>query len=240
MCSGTIKVSIITVVFNGAQHLQQTIESVLNQSYKNIEYIIIDGGSNDGTIDIIKQYSHRISTWISEPDHGIYDAMNKGIDMATGELIGIINSDDWYEPYAVEQVVSFYQGDTILYGLMRHIYNEVPIDIYAPFPDMIYKKMIPHPTCFVPATIYNSYGKFDLKYKSCADYQFFLRLKKVGVEFRLLETVLANFRVGGFSWKVSSIVESFNMRYEMGCISRFERDVKVVGLFLKSLLNGKI
>lgn len=240
MCSGTIKVSIITVVFNGAQHLQQTIESVLNQSYKNIEYIIIDGGSNDGTIDIIKQYSHRISTWISEPDRGIYDAMNKGIDMATGELIGIINSDDWYEPCAVECVVNNYQEDTILYGLMRNIYNEVPIDIYAPFPNMIYKKMIPHSTCFVPAAIYNSYGKFDLKYKSCADYQFFIRLKQVGIKFQLLETVLANFRFGGFSWKVSSVVESFNMRYEMGCISRLERDVKVVGLFLKSLLNGKI
>ncbi len=101
-------VSIITVVYNGAKTLEQTILSVLNQTYKNIEYIIIDGESTDGTLDIIEMYRDKISTCISEPDEGLYDAMNKGVSIANGELIGIINSDDWFEKNAVELVVSSY------------------------------------------------------------------------------------------------------------------------------------
>lgn len=115
-------VSIITVVFNGEKYLEQTILSVLNQTYSNIEYIIIDGGSSDATLDIINKYTDKIDYWVSEPDSGIYDAMNKGISLATGQLIGIINSDDWYELDAVEEIVRAYKdGSTIIYGFMRHI-----------------------------------------------------------------------------------------------------------------------
>ena len=99
-------VSIITVVLNGESHLEHTINSVLCQTYENLEYIIIDGGSSDGTQDIIRKYQDKIDYWISESDDGIYDAMNKGILQAKGELIGILNSDDWYELETVELMVN--------------------------------------------------------------------------------------------------------------------------------------
>ena len=98
----SILISVITVVFNGEEHLQQTIDSISNQTYKNIEYIIIDGGSTDGTLDIIKKNEHIIDLYVSEKDDGLYDAMNKGISMAIVEIIGMINSDDWYEPNTLE------------------------------------------------------------------------------------------------------------------------------------------
>ena len=91
-------VTIITVVFNGEKYLQQTIQSVINQTYDNVEYVVIDGGSTDGTVDIIRKYEDKIDYWVSEPDQGIYDAMNKGIQLAGGEIVGLINSDDCYHP----------------------------------------------------------------------------------------------------------------------------------------------
>ena len=105
-------VSIITVVFNGERFIEKTINSVISQTYKNIEYIIIDGGSTDKTLDIIRQYEDRIDYWISEPDNGIYNAMNKGIKLSRGKLIGLINSDDWYMENAVETVVARYLANS--------------------------------------------------------------------------------------------------------------------------------
>jgi len=97
-------ISIVTVVYNGAKHLEQTILSVLKQSYPNVEYLIIDGGSTDGTLEIIRQYEEAIDYWISETDKGIYDAMNKGISLASGDYIVFLNADDWYERGAIESV----------------------------------------------------------------------------------------------------------------------------------------
>ena len=106
MVHDSLKVSIITVVLNNVQHIENCINSVLNQTYGNIEYIIIDGGSTDGTIDLIKKYEKQISRWVSEPDRGIYDAMNKGIMKSSGDIIGILNSDDMYaDEKVIEKVV---------------------------------------------------------------------------------------------------------------------------------------
>src|SRR5574342_808175 len=102
-------VSVITVVYNGARHLEQTLLSVINQGYGNIEYIVVDGGSVDGTLDIIGKYEDRIDYWVSEPDDGTYDAMNKGIELAHGELIGLLNSDDYYEPDAIGIIAGKYK-----------------------------------------------------------------------------------------------------------------------------------
>jgi len=99
-------VSIITIVYNGVRHIEDTIKSVITQTYPNIEYIIIDGNSTDGTQEVIKRYEHKIARWISEKDRGISDAFNKGIAMASGALIGMINADDWYEPDAIASVVA--------------------------------------------------------------------------------------------------------------------------------------
>src|SRR4249920_1944373 len=105
-------VSIITIVYNGELHLEQTINTVLEQSYSPVEYIIIDGGSTDNSLNIIKKYESRLGGWLSEKDHGISDAFNKGLKMVNGEIVGIINADDWYEPHTIEKAVAaLYDAD---------------------------------------------------------------------------------------------------------------------------------
>lgn len=233
-------VSVITVVYNSVNTIEQTILSVINQTYSNIEYIIVDGGSTDGTLDIIRKYEDKIAYWVSESDKGIYDAMNKGISFATGRLIGIINSDDWYELYTVEEVVKAYVDDSsVIYGLMRYIKDEEVSGVYTAYPKSISQKMIPHPTCFVPKAIYDRYGTYDLSYHSCADYHLILRLYKAGVNFITLEVILANFRLGGFSSNIKSLKESFNMRYKMGTISNSQRIAKIGVLNILRLLGKK-
>jgi glycosyltransferase involved in cell wall biosynthesis len=196
-------ISIITVVYNGASTLEQTMLSVINQTYKNIEYIIIDGCSTDGTIDIIKKYEDRLVYWVSESDKGIYDAMNKGINKATGNIIGIINSGDSYENNAIENIVaqSIKNKDIgVFHGLLR-IYDENGKFecILGQHSSHLAKGMIEHPTCFVNRNIYDRYGLFDIQYKSAADYDFMLKLYFNSVKFMLLESILSNFYRGGIS-----------------------------------------
>ena len=111
-------ISVITVSYNAVTTIEQTILSVINQTYSNIEYIIIDGGSTDGTVDIIRKYADRIAYWVSEPDKGIYDAMNKGTKKANGEYIAFLNSDDWYELDAVSIIAQFADGKNDLYQVL--------------------------------------------------------------------------------------------------------------------------
>lgn len=200
-----IKVSIITVCFNSAKTLEQTIKSVINQSYNNIEYIIIDGGSTDGTLDIIKKYEDKITYWVSEPDNGLYDAMNKGIRIASGEIIGIINSDDWYNQGAFEEVVNcFAKSDCeIVYGDMITVADtgvllrKCAAKINQ---DHIYFRMIySHATVFVKRYVYEKYGVFDCRYKIVADYDAMLRFYSQGVVFTYLPFDVAFFRIGGVS-----------------------------------------
>ncbi|HEX5026205.1 MAG TPA: glycosyltransferase family 2 protein, partial [Agriterribacter sp.] len=112
-------VSIITIVYNGEKFIEKCIQSVLDQSYPNIEYIVIDGGSSDHTVDIIERYTASIKHWISEKDKGISDAFNKGLKRATGEIVGMINADDWYEPNTVEKIVQEIDDFDIVYGDLR-------------------------------------------------------------------------------------------------------------------------
>jgi glycosyltransferase involved in cell wall biosynthesis len=207
-------ISIITVVYNGASTLEQTILSVINQTYKNIEYIIIDGGSTDGTIDIIKKYEKHLACWVSEPDKGIYDAMNKGIDKATGELIGIINSDDWYELDAVDNIVNNYNNhNTIIYGLMKNHYPDGEYFVSTISSGMIEQGfMLPHPTCFVSRALYKNSGGFNIQYKSCADFDFMFRMKSSGIQILLVERIIANFRLGGFSANSKNLIESIKYK----------------------------
>lgn len=174
-------ISIITVVYNGKKYLEQTIESVLNQTYKNIEYLIIDGGSTDGTLDIIKKHESQLSTWISEPDDGLYDAMNKGIRMANGEIIGIINSDDWYSLNAIKIIVDSYSKDNtkrIFHGdrmdilpngskkLKRFHSSKLKLVYYG----MTYN----HPSMFVHKDIYKK-GLYNTKLRALSDFEFVLK-----------------------------------------------------------------
>ncbi|WP_418791069.1 glycosyltransferase family 2 protein [Phosphitispora sp. TUW77] len=199
-------VSIITVTLNSERHLEDTIKSIAGQTYPNIEYIIIDGGSVDSTPQIIRKYRENIVRWISEPDQGIYDAMNKGIKMSTGEIIGIINSDDWYELDTVERVVreslEHPESDVFHGDLMIFSPEGERIFLYKPDPDFknIWHDMtILHPTCFVRKSIYKKHGLFSDQYRIVADYEFIIRLFKAGVGFRYINRVLANQRIGGIS-----------------------------------------
>jgi glycosyltransferase involved in cell wall biosynthesis len=216
-------VTIITVVLNGARHLEGAIQSVLRQSYKNIEYIIVDGGSTDGSIEIIKKYESVIDYWISENDSGIYHAMNKGIALAGGELIGIINADDWYELRAVEYVVREYQAskDAVLHGEMNCIdvvgFTFKRSAKVLSRPNLIYMEEN-HPTVFVPMRVYEEVGLFDLRFKTIADWELLTRCHEKGIPFVTIGEVLANFREGGVSSRLTMArsLEKFRFRRDHG------------------------
>lgn len=219
-------ISIITVVFNGAKTLEQTIQSVINQSYKNIEYILIDGGSTDGTLDIIKSYQSKISFWLSEPDKGLYDAMNKGISFAKGEIIGLINSDDWYESNAVELVVQSFQKDTskrVFHADKRCVLPSGDSFVRkANTNDFLFKyhgMILNHPTMFIHKDIYKK-RKYNTNLRSLSDYQFVLSsyLEDKG-SFCYIPEVITNYRLGGISGHLTlftSIKENFIARRKAG------------------------
>ena len=153
-------VSIITIVYNGENYLEQAINSVVQQSYQNIEYIIIDGGSTDQSISIIKKYESKIRAWISEPDKGIADAFNKGLARASGDVIGFINADDWYEPDAVQKVVENINGADIVYGDLR-LWRDKKVDFIVEGDHMHLEDemTLNHPTVFVRKLVYDQFGQ---------------------------------------------------------------------------------
>lgn len=193
-------VSLITIVYNGEKHIEHTIQSVINQSYKKIEYIIIDGGSKDSTLSIIKKYEKDIAVLVSEKDRGISDAFNKGINLAKGDIIGIINADDWYEPDVVEKVVNGIADSDIVYGDMQ-LWKAGRKDflVKGNYAYLENEMSINHPTVFVKATCYKKFGSFDLSYKCAMDYDLMLRFKVNGCKFKYLENVVTNMRWEGFS-----------------------------------------
>lgn len=215
----SILISVITVVFNGEEHLQQTIDSISNQTYKNIEYIIVDGGSTDGTLDIIKKNQHVIDLYVSEKDDGLYDAMNKGISMAKGEIIGMINSDDWYEHNTLEIVKNAYvkfPEKKIFHSDKRCIElngkSHIKKARLSPFLLKYHAMTLNHPTMFVHRDIYKTI-KYNTKLKSLSDYQFTLQSFLHNPEiFHYIPVVLANFRLGGISGGISRI-ESLNENF---------------------------
>ena len=202
MSPSTPLVSIITIVFNGELHLEQTIKSVLEQTYYNIEYIIIDGGSTDGSVSIIKKYSDKLAYWISEKDEGISDAFNKGIAKATGGIVGLINADDWYEPNAVETVIKTIENYDVLYGRLALWKSGKQDVIFTGDHQHLIKEMtINHPTVFVKRYCYLEDGLFDTRYKYAMDYDFVLRLFINARRFKYTPHVLANMRWEGLSDK---------------------------------------
>lgn len=179
-----MKISIITVVFNGEKTIRDTIESILNQTYKDIEYIVIDGNSNDRTMNIINEFKDNISTIISEKDKGLYDAINKGISLATGDVIGLLHSDDFYtDNFAIQRVVDTFQRekrDTVFADLIYIKDNDFDkvLRYYSAKKfsreKLKYGLMPPHPTFFVKKEIYEKYGLYKTNYKIAADYEMFL------------------------------------------------------------------
>lgn len=207
-----VLVSIITPVYNGEKTIRDTIESVLRQTYKNIEYIVIDGASTDHTMEIVKEYEPLFQgrlKCVSEKDSGIYNAMNKGIRLSTGQLIGIINSDDFYELDAVETIVSVMSDDLyqVIYGYLRIMERGGESRVTKVHKDS--GKMIAHPTCFLTRAVYQKYGMFLEWFRSAADYELMLRLyEKSDVRFILIKSVIANFRTGGVSYSRRAFFEA--------------------------------
>ncbi len=208
-------VSLITIVHNGKKHLEQTIQSVLDQTYPNIEYIIIDGGSTDGTVELIEKYEDRLAYWVSEPDNGISNAFNKGIRQAKGGLIGIINADDWYEQDAIENVVAHYDKAAIFYGKLNYwtVDNQCIIkeNDHTKLAKNITSRTISHPTVFVKRKVYEKIGLFNENFKIAMDYEFLLRAYQSGISFYNVNEVLANFRAGGVSGQ--SLVPAIREEY---------------------------
>ena len=199
-------ISIITVVFNGEQHLEETIQSVINQTYENVEYIIIDGGSSDGTLDIIKKYEDKIDYWVSEKDEGISDAFNKGIKISQGELIGLLNSDDWYEVDAISSIVcslkrNMLNQKIILYGdLFFPEKNKIQKgDQYFFFKILFIMPLLNHPSCFVTRATYKQVGLFNIKLKLAMDFDFLRRAYLANTKFIYIDKLITNMRLTGIS-----------------------------------------
>ncbi|MBC8986176.1 glycosyltransferase [Pedobacter sp. N36a] len=201
-----ILVSIVTIVYNDSENLEATIKSVQQQTYKNIEYIIIDGGSTDNSINIIKNHETNISYWVSEKDKGISDAFNKGVLRAKGELIGLINSGDSYEPNAVELMVNFYRDNClkgndyiVLHGDIK-MFNENGHKVYKPLNLQSFDRQMPiwHPTVFASHQVYEDF-LYNLDYRIAMDYELFSRVYGAGGQFKYVNSVISNMNVGGIS-----------------------------------------
>lgn len=205
-----MKISIITATYNSSKTIIDTILSLEKQTYSNIEYIIVDGASSDNTLDIIKKYSTKISTIISEPDKGIYDALNKGIMASTGDIVGFLHSDDVFAyPNAIEDLVSTLVNDKsqAIYADLEYVSKENTENVVRRWVSGSYKHenlkkgwMPPHPTFFMKKELYKEHGVFDLNFKISADYDSLLRylwLHNISVSY--LPKVVTKMRVGGES-----------------------------------------
>lgn len=205
-----IKVSVVTVTYNSAETIEDTIKSVINQDYNNIEYIIIDGVSNDNTLQIVDKYKHKIAKVISEKDAGIYDAISKGINLATGEVVVALNSDDMYASNdVISSVVEVFKNThaDAVYGDLNYVDRNDTNKIIRKWKSGNYKKgqflkgwMPAHPTFFVKKHCYQNYGSFDLRLKSAADYELMLRFIHVHeIKLAYLPKLIVNMRAGGQS-----------------------------------------
>jgi glycosyltransferase involved in cell wall biosynthesis len=192
-----MKISIITVCYNSAATIEKTIQSVSNQTHNNIEYIVVDGNSKDATLSIIKNYEGVITKWISEPDHGLYDAMNKGIAIATGELVGILNSDDtFYSDDVVAEISAFHKHhsvDVSVGNIMQHKADGKVVRMYSSkywTPEKLkIGFMPPHPSIFFRRALFDKLGFYELGFIIGADYELITRF----------------FLKGKISWKYSCI-----------------------------------
>ena len=188
-----MKISVVTVCYNAADTIEKTMLSVLNQTYHDIEYIIIDGGSTDGTVEIIRKYADRIAYWVSEPDKGIYDAMNKGIKVATGEWINFMNAgDEFVDEGVIEKLFQNRTIDTVGVVFGDTLFIHKSKQKIVKFGDDPHHKIMPscHQSIFCRRNLLVS-NPFDLRYKIAADYNFFFQLKQRKVEFQYIQLVVA-------------------------------------------------
>jgi glycosyltransferase involved in cell wall biosynthesis len=203
-----MKISVITVSYNSAKTIEDTIQCVLNQSYKNVEYILVDGASKDNTPEILEKYKDRLSKIIIEPDYGIYDAMNKGIRAATGDIIGFLNADDSYVGSKVlERVAQAFQQNEVdsVYGDLCYVSEEDTNDVIRFWRagkcterNFLNGWMPPHPTFFVKRSVLEKYGIFDPTFRFAGDYELILRLLyKHHISTHYIPYCMVKMRIGG-------------------------------------------
>ena len=216
-----MKISIITVSYNSASTIRDTIESVFAQNYSDIEYIIVDGASTDSTISIVEEYELKFNSrlhWISEKDNGVYDAMNKGIQMSSGEVIGILNSDDIYSStFIVTEVMTPFIDSNVgaIFGDLRYFKSENNFKFYRKYSSRFFKPwmfrwgfMPPHPTFFVRKEYYDKWGSYDKSFDISGDYELMIRFLLVKkLSYKYLNIDMVAMRLGGASTKsIKSII----------------------------------
>lgn len=195
-----MKISIITVVLNDVDHIEKTILSVINQKNVDLEYLIIDGGSTDGSVEIIRKYDKHLSYWISEPDEGVSDAFNKGISHASGGIIGLVNSGDFLEDAALSKVANRFHDTDIVYGNVQYWNCNMREYSYKADHVFLSKFMsLNHPAVFVRRETYHTFGLFDKQYKIAMDYELMLRFYLGGARFAYIDAILSNMALGGLS-----------------------------------------
>lgn len=205
-----MKITVITIAYNAADTIEETIKSVLDQDCKNLEYIIVDGASNDQTLEIVRKYDASISKVVSEPDTGVYDAMNKGLNLATGDVIAILNADDTYaHPKVLSRVLASLEasgadscyGD-LIYVSRTHSEKTTRTWIAGPYrrESFLNGWMPPHPSFFAKRKLYQKYGMFNTQLKTSADYELMLRfLFRYNVSTVYINEILVKMKVGGQS-----------------------------------------
>ena len=214
-----MKVSLITVTYNSEKTLRDTLESVESQSYENIEYIIIDGASTDKTLELVNNVSSRITKIISEKDQGIYDALNKGIQLATGDVIGFIHSDDVFSRSdTIERIVKEFQEKNadVVYGDLVFFDKDKTDKIKRYWRSGKFKKIKlalgwapPHPSFYMKRHLYLDCGLFDLSFRIASDYDQMVRvLKRNDINISYIPLVLVNMRLGGESTKLENVISS--------------------------------
>ena len=209
------KFSIITITYNSEKTLEETIKSVVTQDYDNYEYLIIDGGSNDGTLDIVNKYRDKIAYVVSEPDKGISDAFNKGVKAATGEIVGIINSDDILEDGALLCLANEYEPNIDVYSGNLLCWDPKGNRKFLQYPDLVFNSLkaqygVCHPSRFIRRDAYKKWGTYNVNLRFKMDIDLLVRFYRNGAQFKHINKTLARFRLGGatsskFSKKIPDI-----------------------------------
>lgn len=238
-----MKISLITATYNSAETVRDTLKSVLNQTFKDIDYIIVDGNSKDNTMEIVQEFEPLFEgrlRWVSEPDKGIYDAMNKGVMMAQGDIVGILNSDDFFASDEVLEKVNatFTENQAIdgIYADVRYVDRHDTSKTVRLFSGKDFKreklcwgKMPPHPSFYVKRECYNKFGLYSLDYPICADYDMFVKMIWIGnINTLYINDVFVNMRSGGTSSNGIKVHRKI-MRERMRCV----REHKMPSNFFK-------
>ena len=239
-----MKVSIITICYNRVKTIEKSIVSILSQDYFDVEYIIIDGGSKDGTKQIIEKYKKQIAVYISEPDQGMYDAINKGLALATGDIVGLMHSDDeFYYNEVISKIVKAFELSEKtegIYGDGIYISNDnkekiIRNRIGGEFSiDKLEKGWLPlHPTVYIKRNLIEKYGAYDLHFKIASDTEFLLRyLYKYRIHMTYVNTYLVKMRIGGLSTSISNAIEILIEDYK---IYKFHKLSAFKAVFFKKI-----